>query len=515
MADQNQIEEYLVEKLKKTLEELARGEKHLPARLANLYKKFKDLKKSLGGPNQKVLKPREKLYKLDNLLSEWRIHSKKKNHYSWESLCFVRNYGKELKNIAKELDDTASTGGTGDLPASNGPVSRKEVEDFRWSDRFVDENKVHGIHDKAISLKKFLVSGRENNDRRFSMIGIVGMRGVGKTTLAQVVFNKPEVKKHFLPRIWVCASKQPEDDFDRRIEIVKRMLMCLGVEEKIIESARQHGLKGFLFALRLQLTGKRYLIVLDDVWCKEEMYEEFSTNFCSSLEADENKCSEKLAYGLPKGYGGAVIVTSRIEKLVIKMVGEENLHIVKPLKDPKDCWKIFKDSAGQIDEEVAEDQKAKTVEDTDSANGHVDQQEEDPIEVNSASANGHVDQQEKDQIEENSANSASANGHVDQQVQDQIEENSASANGQNSNIQEKEEEDPIEREFKELKEKIIEKCAGLPLAARMMGEIARESDHQRTRRVPAESPQREQQQVVENPGVPESTQSDEQHRQED
>ncbi|KAF7150268.1 hypothetical protein RHSIM_Rhsim02G0118600 [Rhododendron simsii] len=514
MADQNQIEEYLVEKLKKALEELASGEKHLPARLANLYTKFKDLKTSLGGPNQKVLKPREKLYKLDNLLSEWRIHSKKKNHYTLDSLHFVYNYRKELKNIQEELDGTASIGGTRDLPASNGPVTRKEVEDFRWSDRLVDENKVHGIHDKVISLQKFLVSGRENDDRRFSMIGIVGMRGVGKTTLAQVVFNKPEVKKHFLPRIWVCTSKQPEDirdDFDHRIEIVKRMLMCLGVEEKIIESASQHGLKGLLFALRLQLTGKRYLIVLDDVWCKEEMYERFSTNFCSSLEADENKCSEKLAYGLPKGYGGAVIVTSRIEKLVIKMVGEENLHIVKPLKDPKDCWKIFKDSAGQIDEEVVEDQKAKTVENTASANGYVDQQEEDLNEVKSASANGHVDQQEKDQSEENPA---AANGHVDQQVQDQIEKNSASANGQNSNKQE-EEEDPIEIEFKELKEKIIEKCAGLPLAARMMGEIARESNRQRRTKVPAEIPQREQQQVAENPGVPESTQSDEQHRQED
>ncbi|KAI8567504.1 hypothetical protein RHMOL_Rhmol02G0127800 [Rhododendron molle] len=504
MADQNQIEEYLVEKLTKALDEIARGEKHLPAKLAQLYSTFKYLEESMGDPNQTqtVLKRREKLYKLDNLLSEWRIHSKKKNHYSYESLRFVWHYGTELnkiaealfpkkKNIAEEPGGTASTGGAGDFPACNGPVSRKEVEDFRWSDRLVDENKVHGIHDKAISLQKFLVSGRENDDRRFSMIGIVGMRGVGKTTLAQVVFNKPEVKKHFLPRIWVCTSKQPEDirdDFDHRIEIVKRMLMCLGVEEKIIESARQHGLKGLLFALRLQLTGKRYLIVLDDLWCKEAMYEDF----CSSLESDENKCSEKLAYGLPKGYGGAVIVTSRIEKLVIKMVGEENLHIVKPLKDPKDCWKIFKDSAGQIDEEVAEDQKAKTVENTASANGHVDQQEEDPIEVNSASANGHVDQQEKDQIEENSA----------------------SANGQNSNKEEEEEEekDPIEIEFKELKEKIIEKCAGLPLAARMMGEIAL---LQRTRRVPAESPQREQQQVAENPGVPESTQSDEQHRQED
>ncbi|KAL3576895.1 hypothetical protein D5086_022178 [Populus alba] len=59
------------------------------------------------------------------------------------------------------------------------------------------------------------------------------------------------------------------------------------------------------------------------------------------------KWEQSLAYGLPKGYGGTVIVTSRNKDLAKKMVGEENLHPVLPLADKEKCWLIFKDAVEQ------------------------------------------------------------------------------------------------------------------------------------------------------------------------
>ena len=68
------------------------------------------------------------------------------------------------------------------------------------------------------------------------------------------------------------------------------MLQCLGVEDEIMGYANErHGLKGLLYAFRLQLMGKSYLIVLDDVWCTDE-YKNFY-----SFVAEDGKCSEKLA----------------------------------------------------------------------------------------------------------------------------------------------------------------------------------------------------------------------------
>ncbi|KAI8001193.1 putative disease resistance protein [Camellia lanceoleosa] len=156
-------------------------------------------------------------------------------------------------------------------------------------------------------------------------------------------------------------SKQPGDNQDYRKETVKRILPCLDVEEEMIKSNnKRHGLEGLLYTLQLQLIGKRYLIVLDDVWITEDEYK----NFCSSI-VDDEKCSESHAYGLPRGLGGTVIVTSRADELAKGIVGEENLHRLEQISDPESCWKIFKDSVHSDGEQFSrqlETQKDKITE---------------------------------------------------------------------------------------------------------------------------------------------------------
>ncbi|CAI9269524.1 unnamed protein product [Lactuca saligna] len=71
----------------------------------------------------------------------------------------------------------------------------------------VDESKIIGREgEKEALLKKLL--GKEECDENVSIVSIVGMGGIGKTTLAKLLFNEEKVKDHFELRAWVYASEE-------------------------------------------------------------------------------------------------------------------------------------------------------------------------------------------------------------------------------------------------------------------------------------------------------------------
>ncbi|CAK7350745.1 unnamed protein product [Dovyalis caffra] len=214
-------------------------------------------------------------------------------------------------------------------------------ENPNWSYRSIDPSKVYGFGDEIMSLEGMLV--RDGSNDKFKAVGIVGMIGTGKTTLCQVLLTRLEVRNHFVLRIWVSLSVKPNRGLDQKIETVRRMLQSLGVKEGIVSSvSEKHGLSGLLYALYVRLRGKRYLIVFDDVCDGDEWYGQLN----SSLPHN-GKWKERLAYAVPKGCGGTVIVTSRNKEFAKKMVGEENVHYHPPLSDSESCWSIFMDSIQQ------------------------------------------------------------------------------------------------------------------------------------------------------------------------
>ena len=90
--------------------------------------------------------------------------------------------------------------------------------------------------------------------------------GLGKTTLAQLAFNDKEAQTHFDLRVWVCVS----DDFNV-LKLTKTILQSVAVGGSDVNDFNQLQLK-----LKEQFSGKKFLLVLDDVWNeKRSVWETF------------------------------------------------------------------------------------------------------------------------------------------------------------------------------------------------------------------------------------------------
>lgn len=273
---------------------------------------------------------RDKLYRLNNLLTDCKMLSRKHGFNSPEELLTINRIRGDLKQIKKDLQGPVLKVDPSNQNINqqrNNGDSSSHVRDISrctcTTARSIDATKVYGFDDEVLSMENLLL--KQGSDvHQFKAVGIVGRDGIGKTTLCQLMFNKQEVKNYFLPRIWVCMARHNDDnDEDLKVAIVKRMLRYLGVEEAVVKLVcdEKPGLEGLLCALHLQLLGKRYLIVLDDAREKDSWYKQLD----SSLTHDK-KWGDSFGFGFPKSGGGRVIVTSRNEEIANMMVGEENVH---------------------------------------------------------------------------------------------------------------------------------------------------------------------------------------------
>ncbi|XP_048494295.1 putative disease resistance protein RGA3 [Beta vulgaris subsp. vulgaris] len=152
--------------------------------------------------------------------------------------------------------------------------------------------------------------------------------GIGKTTLAQYVYNNDEVTSHFDWKAWVCVS----DLFDvKRITtiIINSVTKQQAGDYKDLNQAQEK--------LKELVVGKKFIIVLDDIW--SEKYEDW----------------ERLQVPFKQGgRGSRVIATTRIEKIAKMMMKNPTPGAIIRLKGLSNyaCWRLFLQHANEDSELV-------------------------------------------------------------------------------------------------------------------------------------------------------------------
>ncbi|KAL9400540.1 hypothetical protein Peur_009501 [Populus x canadensis] len=235
--------------------------------------------------------------------------------------------GHRVKALRERLDDIET-----DSKKFNFDVrgeERASSSTVREQTTSSEPEKIVGRESDKEAVKSFLMNS--NYEHNVSVISVVGMGGLGKTTLAQHVYNDEQVKAHFGVRLWVSVSGSLDvrkiikgavgtRDFDDQLESLKKEL-----EEKIGK--------------------KKYLLVLDDVWDGDD-------------GKDDGENWDRLKELLPSDAVGSRIVVTTRSHVIAKFTSTIEPHVLKGLS-VDESWDLFRRKAfpqgqesGHVDERI-------------------------------------------------------------------------------------------------------------------------------------------------------------------
>ncbi|KAM3693922.1 hypothetical protein ACJW31_07G021400 [Castanea mollissima] len=225
-------------------------------------------------------------------------------------LIFRMKMAHKLKNVNDDAEENTSRSRT--FSNSNQHLQR-ENKKKRQTSSFVNESKIYGRDEEKEKIIEVLLTNVSDQDN-LAIYAVWGMGGWGKTTLAQLVYNDARVESHFELRIWVLVKAIIESIDSSACNLLE------------LDPLQQY--------LQEKLRGRRFLLVLDDVW--NENHEEW------------DRLKHMLMCGMP---GSMVIVTTRIEKIARMMATVLPIHHIGFLSN-NDSWSLFKGRAFAMGREI-------------------------------------------------------------------------------------------------------------------------------------------------------------------
>ncbi|XP_073013974.1 disease resistance protein RGA2-like [Typha latifolia] len=149
-----------------------------------------------------------------------------------------------------------------------------------------------GREEEKEAIINFLLNTESYGTANVPILPILGAGGIGKTALAQEVYNDEKVKRHFSLRMWVCVS----NNFNVG-RLIREMLDHLHCHDDHIDVEDLDELQEIL---KKKLSLEKLLLVLDNVW-KETL-----RKVCDMLEDCAPLCH--------RNEGSKILLTSRLER---------------------------------------------------------------------------------------------------------------------------------------------------------------------------------------------------------
>ncbi|KAF3953234.1 hypothetical protein CMV_021306 [Castanea mollissima] len=231
-------------------------------------------------------------------------------NFSVPNLFQHRDIAHKIKDLNEKLDEINK-----EKEMYGFELSRaiEEVVERPKTTSYVDVSEILGRDKVKNDLVKALLGKGTEKDKHPHVISLVGMGGIGKTTLAQLAYNDQEVQAHFEIKVWVCVS----DPFDQ-CKVAKEILES--IEHR---SSNLTALQSLLDRICDKIRGKKFFLVFDDVWTEDfAMWKPFR-------DALKNCGSQS----------SRILVTTRKDQ-VAKMMESANTIKLEDLSE-EDCWLVF------------------------------------------------------------------------------------------------------------------------------------------------------------------------------
>ncbi|CAL4891313.1 unnamed protein product [Urochloa decumbens] len=180
----------------------------------------------------------------------------------------------------------------------------------------VDEKSIFGRDQVKSQIISKLIDTKDQQS--VNIVSVIGLGGSGKTTLAKLVFNDCNIiKEHFEAILWVHVSREFCVE-----KIVEKLF------EAIADEKPDHlPLQRVSRTISNKLAGKRFLLVLDDVWTEDRIHwEQFMVH---------------LKSGAP---GSSILLTTRSRQVAEAVDSAYTFDL--PFLSEVDSWKVFQESLG-------------------------------------------------------------------------------------------------------------------------------------------------------------------------